>query len=136
LQGVQRLVIKSQGYIGTNIKSTSTETGTNKDGTEVVPPTVECKDGSVVTCPDTFGYLTKKQVLELNEPFGDKSVPIGNVGFSAWKQAPWDVNIHPREYSLTTVVSKNDNGKTNMHSRVSITSNGESIVVPINNANY
>lgn len=136
LQGVQRLVVRSQGYQGSNIDSSSSEPGKNTDGTDVKPPVAECEDGSVVECPDDFGYLTKRQVLELKEPFGETRVPFGEVGFSAWKTSPWDMHIYPREYSVTTIVSKNDAGKTNMHSKVTITSNGEDFVVPIENSNY
>jgi len=136
LQGVQRLVVDSQGFRGDNLRSTSTTRGKNEDGTPIVVPTAECADGSTISCPDTFGYLTNRQVITLQEPFADRQVPIGQTGFSAWKENPWDVEIYPRQYQVTNVVSVNDDGKTNMHSQVTITSNGESVIVPIENANY
>ena len=136
LQGVQRLVVNSQGFSGTNLGSTDSAKGTNDDGTEVQPPMATCTDGTTVTCPDDYGHLTNVRMYSLQEPFGDRQVPIGQVGFSAWKEKPWDVTVYPREYQVTNVVSVNDDGKTNMHSQVKITSNGESVIVPIDNANY
>jgi hypothetical protein len=136
LQGVQRLVVTSQGFKGTDIGSSTTTKGVNEDGSDVKPPAVECKDGSTVTCPDEFGHLTQRQVIKLQEPFGNKSVPVGDVGFSSWKPKPWDVNLYPRKYQVTNIVSVNNDGKTNMHSQITISSNGEDIVVPIEKASY
>jgi len=136
LKGIQRVVVRSQGWSRTNLDSTSTHVGKNEDGTDVSLSTVQCSDGSVIDCPDTFGYLTKRQELTLQEPFGDKQVPVGTVGFSAWKPSPWDATIHPRQYSVTNVVSVDKEGRSNYHTQVKVSSNGEEVVVPVDSAQY
>ncbi len=136
LKGVQSIVVKSQGWSASNVNSTSSETGTNTDGTPVTPPVVTCSDGQTIACPDEFGFLTKRQELALSEHFGDTNVPIGIVGFSSWQPSPWDATIYPREYSVTNVVSVDKDGRSNYHTQVNITSNGEEVIVPVEKAQY
>lgn len=135
LKGVQLIISSSKGFKGTDIKSTKSIPGKDIDGTPIEAPVVQCKDGTNISCPDKFGYLTNRQNIELKEPFSDKDAPLGVVGFSSWKSNPWDVEIYPREYVVTTVLSTNKNGKTNAHSQMVIKSNGKSVEIPISQNN-
>src|SRR5690606_41490143 len=83
-----------------------------------------------------YGYLTNTQTIDLNESFKNKSVPIGTVGFSSWKESPWTLNLYPRDYEVVTVVSIDKEGRSNYHNRVTIKTKDESIVIPIDNSKY
>jgi hypothetical protein len=129
VKGVMTLVSRTPGYRGDDLPSTGTTPGPNTP-----PVTVECPDGATVECPnqDAHGYFSKRQWLILNEPFSDKKkVPWGRAGFSAWKKNPWDLEVYPREYSATTVLSMNEDGRHFAHSQVSVTVNGKRVKVPI-----
>lgn len=136
LKGIQVVIASSKGFKGTNIGSSTVVPGKNDDGTVVAVPIVECKSGEKITCPDEFGYLTNRQVYVLQEPFGENNVPIGSVGFQAWKPKPWDAEIYPREYQVSTVVSIDENGKSNYHNKITITSNKKTTTIPIQNSQF
>lgn len=70
--------------------------------------------------PDKFGYLSRQQNLDLNEDFNGTKVPIGNVGFSAWQQAPWNLTIFPREYHVTNIVGVDENQRTYVYNKFSV----------------
>lgn len=130
IKGVQLLVASSGGYKGDNISST----GSTPVDTPL--PTVECPDGNVVECPDKFGYLSNRQELKLKEPFEDSDLPLGVVGFSAAKENPWDVEIYPRKYNLTTVAAVNEDGKSIYYNKFTVESNGQTVTIPIDSANF
>ena len=69
---------------------------------------------------DTYGYLAKAQLLDINETFGTTIVPFGQVGFSAWQQAPWNINIKPREYKVTNVIGTDENQRTYVYNTFSV----------------
>jgi hypothetical protein len=131
VQSVTILISRTPGYSGSSISSTST---TPRPPTSTTTTTITCPEGTQVECPnpDIYGYLRNQQWLALNEPFdGTKKVPYGRVGFSAWEKAPWSVQVYPREYQATTVISTNEDGRHFAHSRFVIKSNGETVAVPI-----
>ncbi len=96
----------SQGQTGTNIPSTGTKPGDNPN-----PPAKEV---------DPYGYQSNQQVLLLHEQFGQDTVPIGDVGFSAWKDKPWSLNIKPRQYTATTVIGTDENQRIYTYNKLSI----------------
>ena len=128
-------VSNSSGYKGTNLQSTSTTPRTDLIKSEAK---LICKDGTSLNCPnpDTFGYLNAEQNLDLNEPFGKDEVPLGKVGFSAWKQNPWELTIYPRQYHIGTVLAVDENNRHFAYSQFWIESDGKRFNVQINNANF
>lgn len=132
VKGLSRVVAKSQGFSGSNIASTSTEPRPKED--KPIPTLkVECPDGGEVECPnqDPYGYLSKKQILKLEEPFGKKKVPLGQVDFSAWKEKPWGLVLHPRDYSVVTVLSTTKNGRHFVHNKFTIDVDGKKETIDI-----
>ncbi len=89
----------------------------------------ECKDGM---CPaiDVFGYLKQQQIRDLEENFGKFAIPLGNVGFSAWKENPWYVEIKPRQYKLGTVIGVDENEKTYVYNRVTLKVDDKEYEIP------
>lgn len=128
VDGINAVAVNSKGENDTNVKSTSTvpnaDTGT---------PPVQCRDGK---CPDTYGYLQNTQELKLDEKFGTAIVPIGSVGFSSWRAAPWDVVVYPRKYSLTTVTGKDADGKEYVYNKFAVTTNGEKHDIKIDDSTF
>jgi len=94
----------------------STDTG-QKNPSPVAPT---CKDGSECQNADPFGYLKEEQKLSLNEPFGNTQVPIGSVGFSAWQDKPWSINVLPRQYVLTSVVGTDENERQYFYNKFQV----------------
>lgn len=92
--GINVTTVQSSGQVGTNVSST----GSTPNPTPSVAPPV-----------DMFGYFKNRQTLKLDEKFADASVPFGEVGFSAWQEKPWDINVSPREYKATTVLGTDEN---------------------------
>lgn len=127
--GINVVTTNSVGQSATNVAST----GTQKGGPG--PSTIECT-GTTVTCPDPFGYLSNQQTLQLNEQFAEVKVPIGQVGFSTWKDHPWDVTINPRSYVMTTVVGKNDEGKEYVYNKLQIKSDDKTYDVKIGSSTF
>lgn len=129
VKGLNVMVVSTPGYYGGDLPSTGTEPG----GPGTTPGTVECPDGSVVPCPDSdpHGYMKNTQKLALSEPFSDKvSVPWGEAKFSAWRDRPWDLTVKPREYTVTTVVSQNEEGRHFVHNKFSILVDGKRYTAP------
>jgi hypothetical protein len=61
-------------------------------------------------------------------------VPFGKVGFSAWQQNPWSLEVLPREYSSVTVLGQNEDGRHYAYSRFQITTDGKTHTIPITDA--
>lgn len=123
------VLISSVGQKATNISSTST-------GPRNLDPIPEynCPDGT--KCPnfDPFGYLIAQQDLLLNEDFGTLKVPIGSVGFSAWKDKPWTIDIRPKEYNISSVVGKDENQRSYFYNKVTVNVDGKPYELPIKSA--
>ena len=96
MKGINEVVASTPGYSGSNLSSTGT----------APRPTTDNGSGTSQS-GDPYGYLQNTQKLALNEPMSDGSkVPFGQVGFSAWRKAPWDLTIKPRQYKSFTVLSE------------------------------
>jgi hypothetical protein len=123
----------SSGQQATNVHSSGTGT-TNPNPT--APTVIPCPSGGSVNCPNTdpFGYQLKQQQLTLNEDFPNLQVPIGSIGFSAWQQAPWSLNIAPREYNVTSVIGQDQNQRIYVDNQFTVKVNGKDYEVPIKTA--
>jgi hypothetical protein len=120
---------------GTNVITVNSTGGTKQDqnstGTGNVNPEPP-KD-----TPDPYGYLKKEQLYNLNENFSDGSkVPLGSVGFSAWKPTPWKEVLVPRTYEAVNVLGVDEDGRNYNYSRFSIIVDGKRYPVKINDAKF
>lgn len=124
VKGVQTVRVISSGYSGNDLSSDSTTSNPN-------PEPIDPKN------PDPHGYLKNRQVLKLEEPFGEKKVPIGEVGFSAWKEKPWDLKIEPRQYNVVNVLGMDEKGRHYTYSKFFIVdSDGTSYDVKITDSKF
>ncbi len=123
---VNVVVTKSSGQKG----SGGASTGNGSSNPEPSAPT-KCKDGTDCPSPDKYGYLKLEKKFNLNEKFGDKLVPIGSVGFSAWQENPWSYDLKSREYRLTNVISTDENQRHIFHNTFTIKVDDKIYQVPI-----
>lgn len=106
VHAVNAIIIASSGQHGTNIPST----GNGENNPNPVDPNNS----------DPYGYQKKEQVLDIAEKFDQVQVPVGKVGFSAWQQSPWSVNIPPREYHVVNVLGKDENEREYVYNKFSV----------------
>jgi hypothetical protein len=118
LTAINQVSVNSSKQVATNVSSTNTTPNPNPGTT---PPTVTC-NGNQIPCPsqDPFGFLAQRQVLHIDEQFSDTKVPVGDVGFSAWQEKPWDINIQPRQYNATTVLGTDENQRQYAYNKFTI----------------
>lgn len=128
--GVVTTSVSSSGYRGSNLVSTSTESNP-----ETVNTKLQCEDGKQLECPNSE-YLKNKQNLSINENFGSTAIPVGEVGFSAWKEKPWDLAVKPRKYNHTTVLSTNEDGRHFVHNKLIVEVDGKRYALPITNSEF
>jgi hypothetical protein len=105
------------------VKTSSTgSSGSNKPSTGTTP-----RPDQVPTDPDKdlYNYQNNRQEFLISENFKDQPIPIGSVGFSAWKKNPWDDNIYPRQYKVVNVLAQDDNGRHFVYNKLLITTNGK-----------
>ena len=122
------ILITSSAQKVTNLASSST-------GPENPDPVVPmCKDGTPCPNADPFGYLKVQQNRTLFEDFGQLKLPIGSVGFSAWKDKPWTLDIKGREYNIATVVGKDENQRSYFYNKVTVNIDGTNYELPIKQA--
>lgn len=136
LSSIGQVSANSSGQNSSGVPSSTTTPTGNPEPT----PTTTC-DGNQVSCtnPDTYHYLANRQELQLNEDFTAPqgaqavTVPFGKVGFTASAANPWDVNISPRSYNLTTTLgTKNDgSGQQVAYNQLTINSDGKDYNIPI-----
>lgn len=127
------VTVDSSGQVVGNLPSTG-QGPVNPNPT--TPVTVPCTPGGTVTCPNTdpFGFQKAEQDLALNEDFGNLKVPFGTVGFSAWQQNPWNINIQPREYNVDTVVGTDVNERQYFYNKFTVKVGDKSYDIPIKTA--
>lgn len=121
LTAINITTVHSSGQIGNNIPSTSTTPNPNHTP---APPI------------DMFGYWRNRQVFKLDEKFANVTVPIGEVGFSAWQEKPWDVNIAPREYKAITVLGTDENQKQYAYNKFIVKVGDKEYPVKINDNTF
>ena len=133
ITGINQITVNSNGSNETNVISTSSTPNNNKEPA----PTVEC-NGQTINCPttDPNGYYSNIQSLQLNEPFANTNVPIGSVSFDASNKAPWSYDVYPRTYDVSNVIGTDNEGRHYVESQFSITANGKTNKITINNAKF
>lgn len=129
VDGINVVVVKSSEQKLTNLSSTSVIPANQ------VVPTIDC-NGKQVPCPDPYGHLHNTQQLKLDEKFSNVNVPFGQVSFSAWREKPWDVTVYPRQYTMTTVLGKDENGKEYAYNKLQVESNGEKFEVKLDSSRF
>ncbi len=107
-------------------------TNTGPDNPNTTPPT--CQDGKPCPNADPYGYLKSQQNLLLSEDFGTVKVPIGSVGFSAWQDKPWTLDIKSRTYSVSNVIGVDENQRTYFYNKFTVTVGDKTYTVPITKA--
>jgi hypothetical protein len=120
VNAVNIIVSSSNGQHGTNIPSNNT------GPTNPIP--IDPKN------PDPYGYMKAQQNLALNEDFGTLKVPLGSVGFSAWQEKPWTLDIKARDYQVATVVGVDENQKSYFYNKFTLKVDGKEYDVPIKTA--
>lgn len=128
IDAINIVLISTPGFIGTNIGSTSTKPKPKND--PIVPPVIPCTNGECIN-PDKFNYLNNEQFLAINEPFTDGFVPFGSTSFKAWEQKPWSLNILPRNYSISNVVSQDEDGQMIVYNKFNIEVDGKKYPIKI-----
>ncbi len=116
VEAVGVIVSKTKGQVVANLPSTG------KGEVNPNPP---------VASEDPYGYNKETQVFQLNEKFKNIEVPMAKVGFSAWKDKPWDINIPSREYKINTVLGTDENEKHYFYNQFVISSEGKEYKVDI-----
>lgn len=116
------------------IASSTPQRGTNIPSTPPGPNNPTNPNPVDPSNPDPFGYMKNQQNLALNEDFGTVKVPFGQVGFSAWKDKPWSVDINQRDYNLATVVGTDENQRQYFYNKFSVTTGGKTYDIPIKTA--
>jgi hypothetical protein len=125
VEGINNVLVATQGYHGTNIGS----------GGTIPRPTVPGQP-TVVDKSDPFHYLTNEQLIQLNEPIGSDTVPFGKAGFSAWQPKPWEITVYPRDYSVSTVLGQDVEGKHTVYNKFTVTTQGKTFTVPIKESKF
>lgn len=125
VQGIHTVTVVTPGYHGTDLPTSNTTPNPN-------PPDPN------QPLQDPNHYFSNQQWFALSEPFnGDKetmNVPFGRVGFSAWQDKPWSLEVLPRTYGSTTVLGQDEDGRHYAYSRFQIETDGKTYTVPISNA--
>ena len=117
LASINVITASSSGQVATNVHSTGTgPVNPNPLSTGISNP---------------FGFMKAQQQLTLNEDFGALKVPFGTVGFSAWQEAPWSLNILPREYNVDTVVGVDENERQTFYNKFTVKIDNKNYDIPI-----
>jgi hypothetical protein len=133
ITGVNVVSVVSKETNQQNLPSTtSTPVPTN-----VKEPTVDC-NGKQIPCPDqdVFGYMKNQQNLELDEKFGNITVPFGQASFSAWQKNPWTLDTYQRTYNITNVLGTDQDGRHYIYNKFSINTKGKDYAVDISSAKF
>lgn len=120
VNSVNVVTVKTGGTVATNVPSTTT----GPTNPNPIDPTK----------PDPFGYMKTQQKLTLNEDFSGIQVPIGDVGFSAWQDKPWSLNVAPRQYKMVNVVGLDENERSYFYNKFTINVNNKDYDVKITTA--
>ena len=129
IQSVNVILINSKKQTGTDIPSTSSGPK-NPDP----PKEQKCYNGEVCPNIDKFGYFKNQKNLNIEEKFSEKNIPIGNIGFSAWKENPWTIDIKQRDYKVINVISRDDNNRHFVHNKFSVLIDNINYDIPISSS--
>lgn len=133
VDGINVVTVSTIGQNVTNAKSTGIDPTIDAGPL----PTVLC-DGKELACPDPYGYAKTAPELKLNEDVADggRPIPIGQVSFSSWSATPWNYQIYPRKYTVVTVIGKDPNDRDYLYNKMTINSNGQTYVIPIDASKF
>ena len=125
---INHISVVSKPQVVTSVPSTSTTPG------ETPPPVP-----ATGMYPDPYKYQQNVQKLQLDEQFVNStdtaaSVPFGEVGFSAWKDKPWNYTVPSREYKVTTVLGTDENQRQYAYNKFAIATGGKDYDVKINSS--
>jgi hypothetical protein len=130
VQGIQNVKIVTTGYVANNVESTGISSREEPSTGTTPNPDPTTSD------QDPFKYQQERQYLELSERIVKEEVPIGTVGFSAWKEKPWDISILPREYTITSVLGQDPSGRHVIYNKAAIVVNGEEHELKISESRF
>lgn len=108
--------------------------------TAVVTNTVKTQEVTVVSKSDEVsskkidGVEATTHKLNLVDSFGSETVPLGTVEFTSPSLNPWKYTIFAKSLSLSTVLSQNEDDKIVAYSKINLTVQGKSIVIPIDSS--
>jgi hypothetical protein len=123
VNGISTVKVITQGYEANHLPSSN-----------VTPRPPETNTNAANVNQDPYKYQTSTQWLSLNEPIDKENIPFGKVGFSAWEDKPWSVQVSPRTYSSTTVLGKNEEGRSYAYTKFEIEVDGKKYTIPITEA--
>lgn len=132
INAINVVTLSSTDQKATGVGSTGTGVK-NPNPPSTTPPATGSCAGACIN-PDSFGYLSVQQTLSLSEKFGKTTLPIGSVGFSAWQEKPWDLDIKGREYIISSVVGKDEDERSYFYSKVRVVIDGKDYDLPITSA--
>jgi hypothetical protein len=94
---------RTVGSLGRKISGfeKSDKKGPLNDSTEII----KCEDGRIV---DTYGYTRAPQIKELTDI---SDAPLARAQFNAARGKPWNYEVYKRDYHLSTVIGKKDDGQ-------------------------
>lgn len=121
IKAINTVVVQTPGSHETNIPSTTTEPG----------KPVECVDNK---CKDPYGHFSNVESLALNENMGNINVPFGNTKFRAWEQNPWEFEVYPRKYGVSTVLGQDIHGRHYTYNHFSVEVDGKKYDIPISSS--
>jgi hypothetical protein len=122
VKAIAGVTVVSRGQSGKEVPSTSV--------------TPRPSPGTVDEKTDPYGYMRNTQHFALTEKFSNVEVPFGTVGFSAWKEKPWEFNVPERKYSVTSVLGQDENGRHYSYSKFAIKSSGKTYDVKIDDNKF
>jgi hypothetical protein len=106
---------KTIGVIGYRISELegSDERGSSNDNVTI------CKDDGRLI--DIHGYTKHPQIKNINDI---NDAPIAKIQFNAINSRPWTYEIYGREYNLTTIVGKREDGQLTFHHKLAYSVQG------------
>lgn len=123
VDGINHTTAITPGYHGTSLGSSGIRPGDNT--------------APILAGTDPYGYLKNIQLFRLSEPVGNNvSVPFGQATFSAWQAKPWGLEVYPRDYSITTVIGVDNEGKHYTYNKFTITTEDKTYEIPVKSSKF
>lgn len=127
--GVASTVVQTPGAHRSGLGSSSSVPQARspvEQGASAAPQT------ATTTSADPWGYQRAEQRLKLTEPFPcGLEVPWGEVSFQAWQERPWGVDVLPREYRVTVVLARGEDGTQSAYAKFRVTVDGKTFDPPV-----
>jgi len=65
------------------------------------------------------------QYITIGEQFINQTIPTSKVGFSYWRNNPWEYEVYKRDYKITNVIAKDKDNNTIVYNKFTINSNNK-----------